>query len=107
MVEKSAKGKVVTVTSTTTPSTFDPALQFPVTNFYELEGRVHADNWSIPVKRGESLGRCLQVAIRMAQENVLEKDEHCKKFLSRTLPESFEKVCDPAHFPFSHHVAGN
>ncbi|XP_023931162.1 ubiquitin carboxyl-terminal hydrolase 24-like, partial [Lingula anatina] len=40
--------------------------EFPVTNLYELEGRVFTDNWSIPYKREESLGKCLIAATRFA-----------------------------------------
>lgn len=41
---------------------------FPVTNFYELERRVFQDNWSIPYKREESLGKCLLAATRLVKE---------------------------------------
>ena len=40
--------------------------EFPVTNLYELEGRVFADHWSIPYKKEESLGKCLVAAARLA-----------------------------------------
>ena len=43
-------------------------LEFPTTNLYELEDRVFVENWSIPYKREESLGKCLLSAIRFAQE---------------------------------------
>ena len=36
----------------------DLSSSFPVTNFYELENRVFKDDWSIPYRRDESLGRC-------------------------------------------------
>ena len=42
--------------------------EFPVTNLYELEGRVFTDSWSIPYKKEESLGKCLIAATRLAQE---------------------------------------
>ena len=41
-------------------------LEFPVTNLYELEGRVFAEHWSIPYKKEESLGKCLLAATRLA-----------------------------------------
>ena len=42
--------------------------EFPVTNLYELEGRVFAEHWSIPYKKEESLGKCLIAATRLAEE---------------------------------------
>ena len=41
------------------------------------------DNWSIPYKREESLGKCLVAATKLAAEGLLEQDEHCKKFIER------------------------
>ena len=41
--------------------------EFPVTNLYELEGRVFAEHWSIPYKREESLGKCLIAAANLAE----------------------------------------
>ena len=41
--------------------------EFPVTNLYELEGRVFAEHWSIPYKKEESLGKCLIAAARLAE----------------------------------------
>ena len=77
-----------------TPSTvYNSELQFPMTNYYELEGRVHADSWSIPIKKTESLGKCLTACIRMVKSGiVIEQDENCKKFLEKTMPVAFEKV---------------
>ena len=47
----------------------DPAsLEFPLTHYYELEGRVHTEQWSIPYKRDESLARCMMAATRMVRE---------------------------------------
>lgn len=53
-------------------------LEFPTTNLYELEDRVFVDNWSIPYKRDESLGKCLQSAARFAQDG--ECNESCNHF---------------------------
>ena len=77
-----------------TPSTvYNSESQFPMTNYYELEGRVHADSWSIPIKKSESLGKCLTACIRMVKSGiVIEQDENCKKFLEKTIPVAFEKV---------------
>ena len=76
-------------------------MEFPVTNLYELDSRVFQvlshlnrrpgwmmktqfqDNWSIPYKREESLGKCLVAATKLAAEGLLEQDEHCKKFIER------------------------
>ena len=44
------------------------------------------DNWSIPYKREESLGKCLVAATKLAAEGLLEQDEHCKKFIERVRP---------------------
>ena len=65
---------------------------FPVTHLYELETRVFQDNWSIPYKREESLGKCLVAAEKLAREGLLEQDDHCKKFLERIMPEAFRKL---------------
>ena len=65
---------------------------FPVTHLYELETRVFQDNWSIPYKRDESLGKCLVAAEKLAREGLLEQDDHCKKFLERIMPEAFRKL---------------
>ncbi len=40
---------------------------FPVANFFELEGRVFQDNWSIPYKTDESFGKCLEAATRLSK----------------------------------------
>ena len=71
------------------------SIEFPVTHFYELEARVHTDQWSIPYKREESLGVCMLATIRILRESpgLAEADEHCRKFLDRTMPDSFTKVC--------------
>ena len=43
-------------------------IEFPLTHFYELESRVHTDQWSIPYKRDESLAICMVATIRMIRE---------------------------------------
>ncbi len=42
--------------------------EFPLTHYYELEGRVHTDQWSIPYKKEESLGVCMMATIEMMKE---------------------------------------
>lgn len=44
------------------------SIEFPLTHYYELEGRVHTEQWSIPYKRDESLARCMIAATRMVLE---------------------------------------
>ena len=65
---------------------------FPVTHLYELETRVFQDNWSIPYKKDESLGKCLIAAEKLARDGLMEQDDHCKKFLERIMPEAFRKL---------------
>ena len=48
------------------------------------------DNWSIPYKREESLGRCLVAATNLARENLMEADDNCKKFIDKVMPEAFK-----------------
>ena len=43
-------------------------IEFPLTHYYELEGRVHTDQWSIPYKKEESLGVCMIATIDMMKE---------------------------------------
>lgn len=74
------------------PENMDIPLEFPTTNLYELEDRVFVDNWSIPYKREESLGKCLLSAARFAQEGLSEADENCRRFMDRALPECFKKL---------------
>ena len=76
--------------------TNDNSMEFPVTNLYELDTRVFQDNWSIPYKREESLGKCLIAATRLAGEGLLEQDENCKKFIDRVMPEAFKKLLTSA-----------
>ena len=44
------------------------SIEFPLTHYYELEGRVHTEQWSIPYKRDESLAICMLAATRMILE---------------------------------------
>jgi ubiquitin carboxyl-terminal hydrolase 9/24 len=53
---------------------------------------VFQDNWSIPYKREESLGRCLIAATNLARENLMEADDNCNKFIDRVMPEAFKSV---------------
>ena len=48
------------------------SIEFPLTHYYELEGRVHTEQWSIPYKREESLAICMMATTRMIIEGT-----HC------------------------------
>ncbi|KAK2704726.1 ubiquitin carboxyl-terminal hydrolase 24-like [Artemia franciscana] len=67
---------------------------FPEGYLYELESRVFTDQWSIPYKRDESLGKCLEAAARLTVEGLHEADENCRRFVERCLPESMRKLLD-------------
>eukprot|EP00795_Rhopilema_esculentum_P004483 gene4483-20726_t len=66
--------------------------EFPTTNLYELEERIFTENWSIPYRKNESLGKCLLGAIKVTQRGEAEKDANCKRFMDRALPECFQKL---------------
>ena len=88
----------------------DDEAGFPVPNLYELEQRVFKDDWNIPYRRNESLGKCLSAATRLARQTAkdwsaldegggeggvgcrMDRDDHCRKFLDRVLPEAFRKL---------------
>ena len=76
----------------TAPPTRNPELEFPATNYYELESRVHTDQWTIPFRQDESLAICLRAAIKMLHHDVAYSDEQCISFMERTLPDAFYKV---------------
>ena len=44
------------------------SIEFPLTHYYELEGRVHTEQWSVPFKRNESLAICIVSSIKMIRE---------------------------------------
>ena len=55
------------------------------------------DNWSIPYKREESLGKCLIAVTRMLTDGsagikTIEEDADCQKFLNCVMPEAFKKL---------------
>ena len=53
------------------------SVEFPLTHFYELEGRVHTEQWSVPFKRNESLAICMVSSIKMIREGELLEEEAC------------------------------
>ena len=81
-----------TVPAAAAPPTRNPELEFPATNYYELESRVHTDQWTIPFRQDESLAICLRAAIKMLHHDVAYSDEQCISFMERTLPDAFFKV---------------
>lgn len=58
----------LTPTPTDHVTSISSSIEFPLTHFYELEGRVHTEQWSIPYKRNESLGVCMVATIKMIRE---------------------------------------
>ncbi|XP_060555692.1 ubiquitin carboxyl-terminal hydrolase 24-like isoform X1 [Ruditapes philippinarum] len=66
--------------------------EFPVTNLYELEGRVFAEHWSIPYKKDESLGKCLVAAANLAEAGLMDNDDNCSRFVNRVMTDSFQKL---------------
>ncbi|UJR13683.1 hypothetical protein I4U23_000695 [Adineta vaga] len=71
---------------------------FTTNAFLDLETKVYGDNWSIPYKRDEVLGRCLLSATTLALAGTADQDEHCKKFMEILIPDAFRKL------QCSHHV---
>ncbi|CAF1524803.1 unnamed protein product, partial [Rotaria sp. Silwood1] len=71
---------------------------FTTSAFLDLETKVYGDNWSIPYKREEVLGRCLLSATKLAIAGIADQDEHCKKFMEILIPDAFRKL------QCSHHV---
>ena len=53
---------------------------FPVTHLYELEERIFTENWSIPYRKNESLGKCLLGATKLIMEGIVHRDK-CIAFL--------------------------
>jgi hypothetical protein len=51
------------------------SIEFPLTHYYELESRVHTEQWSIPYKRDESLAICMVATTRMILEGKWEGGE--------------------------------
>ena len=49
--------------------------EFPVGNLYELEERIFTENWSIPYRKNESLGKCLLGATKLIMRGI--KCEGC------------------------------
>ena len=67
-VERLSPPGDVTSSSNNQPPRMDRSIEFPLTHYYELEGRVHTDQWSIPYKKEESLGVCMLATIDMMRE---------------------------------------
>ncbi|CAF1311317.1 unnamed protein product [Adineta steineri] len=66
--------------------------------FLDLETKIYGENWTIPLKREESLSACLLSATNLALLGIADEDECCKKFMEVLIPEAFRKLhC-------SHHI---
>ncbi|CAG0887292.1 unnamed protein product [Darwinula stevensoni] len=65
---------------------------FPMGYLYKLESTVFTEQWSIPYRRNEPLGKCLIAAARLVRNGQYEADEHCQRFVQRCLPEVFRKL---------------
>ncbi|XP_065904481.1 ubiquitin carboxyl-terminal hydrolase 24-like isoform X2 [Dysidea avara] len=81
-----------TISATTAQPMRNPEVEFPLTNFYELESRVHTEQWTIPFRQDESLAICLRAATKMLHHDVAYSDEQCISFMERTLPDAFYKL---------------
>ena len=58
----------VPIATSAVPKQTHGSIEFPLTHFYELESRVHTEQWSIPYKREESLAICMVATIKMIRE---------------------------------------
>ncbi|CAF1311770.1 unnamed protein product [Rotaria sordida] len=67
-------------------------IAFPIDKLRILEDKVLAEKWYIPVKLDEALGVCLTAAIKIAQEDKLEDNADCKRFVENIVPEAFCKL---------------
>ncbi len=70
----------------------DNPLIFPYDCLLNLENNVFTDNWSIPYKKDEWLGKILVSAIALVREDLAEADPNCKRFLDHVMPEVYRKV---------------
>ena len=66
--------------------------QFPSDKFQILLDNVLTEKWYIPIKQDEAFGVCLLAAIELAQENRLETNGDCQRFVETVVPEAFRKV---------------
>lgn len=115
---KHNEGSPARMATPTTQGVSGSTTEFPLTYFYELESRVHTDQWSIPYKREESLAICMVATTNMIREGgelvwlreglvdqcmvltgpgVVYADENCRKFLDKTIVDSFTKVQSYIH----------
>jgi len=70
----------------------DNPLIFPYDCLLNLENNVFTDNWSIPYKKDEWLGKILVSAIAIVREDLAESDPNCKRFFENVMPEVYRKV---------------
>lgn len=67
-------------------------LNFPYDSLLNLENNVFTDNWSIPYKKDEWLGKILTSTIALLKENLADAEPNCKRFLDHVMPEVYRKV---------------
>ena len=60
-------GTLATTTTTATTLSAHDDVEFPMTHLYELESRLQAETWSVPIGPNESLAVCLLAATKMAR----------------------------------------
>ncbi|CAG0890134.1 unnamed protein product [Cyprideis torosa] len=68
-------------------------LEFPLTHLYDLESRVFCEQWNIPYRRDESLGRCLLACTEQYKAGI-DNDPNAQRFLNRVFPECMAKLCN-------------
>ena len=73
-------------------SLFENPLNFPYDCLLSLENNVFTDNWSIPYKKDEWLGRILVSTIALLKEDLVDSEPSCKRFLEYVMPEVYRKV---------------
>lgn len=67
-------------------------LIFPIDCLLQLENNVFTDNWSIPYRKDEWLGRILTSTIALLKEDLADSEPNCKRFLNNVFPEVYKKV---------------
>eukprot|EP00730_Choanoeca_flexa_P011744 TRINITY_DN27844_c0_g1_i1.p1 TRINITY_DN27844_c0_g1~~TRINITY_DN27844_c0_g1_i1.p1 ORF type:complete len:131 (+),score=29.40 TRINITY_DN27844_c0_g1_i1:51-443(+) len=69
---------------------------FPLQVLEQVEAKVTAASWSIPVEEGGTLQQCCEAFKRMTEAGCIQ-DENCIRFLNKAFVISFEKlICGSA-----------
>ena len=61
-------------------------LIFPIDCLIQLENNVFTDNWSIPYRKDEWLGRILISTIALLKEDLADSDINCNRFINIVYP---------------------